>query len=126
MKLPLHDILNANRMGRDPREQCEKFMPPESLVGRGGFPGRDPRGFRGETFEGRRPGRFEGRMPEDFVRRAPSGFEGEGFNPKDKNLDKTMMLRDRKGGKKCPRCGTITDRPQRGFLKVWYVCLPWC
>jgi hypothetical protein len=54
-------------MGRDPREQCEKFMPPESLVGRGGFPDRDPRGFKGEAFEGRRPGRFEGRMPEDFV-----------------------------------------------------------
>jgi hypothetical protein len=58
-----HNIMNANIMIRDRREQRENFMAPESLVRRGGDRRRYPRGFGGGAFGGRWPERFEGRMP---------------------------------------------------------------
>jgi hypothetical protein len=106
----------------------ENFLEPENLVGRGGIPGRNPRDFEFGTrggFGGRMHRGYDGRMPEDFVGRALSGFEGEVLIPKEEDPNKTMMLRDHSGGKKCPRCGTISDGPDWIVPKVWYVCLLW-
>jgi hypothetical protein len=135
-----------DRNGRGRAGPPGNFLASEDLVGCGGFPGRNPRGFefgspRGfggricRGLEGQIPenvidrgprGSSRGRTPVNFVGRVPRDFEGEEFSPKDRDLDKTMMLRDHNGGKKCPRCGyEITDRPSWSFDKVWYVCLPW-
>jgi hypothetical protein len=106
-------VNDRDRNGRGRAGPPGNCLASEDLLGCGGFPGRNPRDFEFGT-------------PVNFVGRVPRDFEGEEFSPKERDLDKTMMLRDHNGGKKYPRPGyQITGRPSWSFHKVWYVCLPW-